>query len=186
MTFRKANEKDLNAIEDIYSAIHTQQENGLVTIGWIRNIYPTRATAEMALQRNDLFVAEEDGVVVGAAIINQQQVDVYENANWQYSVLDSEVMVLHTLAMSPKAAGKGYGKQFIRFYEEYAKSHDCTYLRMDTNEINVRARALYKKLGYSEVDVVPCVFNGIEGVQLVLLEKRLQGANCCRTYIHNL
>ena len=44
---------------------------------------------------------------------------------------------------------------------------------MDTNQKNARARALYAKLGYSEPDVVPCTFNGIEGVQLVCLEKTL-------------
>ena len=36
-----------------------------------------------------------------------------------------------------------------------------------------RARAMYKRLGYREADIVPCEFNRIPGVQLVLLEKRL-------------
>ena len=44
---------------------------------------------------------------------------------------------------------------------------------MDTKVINSRARALYQRLGYKEIGVVPCVFNGIDGVQLVLLEKKL-------------
>ena len=59
------------------------------------------------------------------------------------------------------------------FYEQYALSHNCHYLRMDTNAINQRARTLYKKLGYQEVGIVPTAFNGIENVQLVLLEKRI-------------
>ena len=32
---------------------------------------------------------------------------------------------------------------------------------------------LYKKLGYKEVSIVPCVFNGIPDVNLVCLEKHL-------------
>ena len=44
---------------------------------------------------------------------------------------------------------------------------------MDTNERNLAARALYHKLGYTEVDILPTVFNGISGVNLVLLEKYL-------------
>ena len=44
---------------------------------------------------------------------------------------------------------------------------------MDTNEKNVRARALYAKLGYQEPGVVSCTFNGIPGVRLVCLEKKL-------------
>lgn len=173
MIFRKAAEKDLPAIAEIYSDIHTEEEKGTVTIGWIRDVYPTAKTAALALQRGDLFVAEDAGIIVGTAIINQQQVDVYENAGWQYEPADSEVMVLHTLVISPKAAGKGCGTAFVKFYEEYALSHGCLYLRMDTNERNTRARALYQKLGYREIAIVPCAFNGIQGVHLVLLEKKL-------------
>ena len=40
-----------------------------------------------------------------------------------------------------------------------------------TNEKNKKARALYNKIGYREAGVVPCIFNGIEGVPLVCLEK---------------
>ena len=66
---------------------------------------------------------------------------------------------------------KGYGKAFVSFYEEYAKQHNCRKLCMDTNMINQRDRKMYHNLGYQEVDIVPCVFNGIPDVQLVCLEK---------------
>lgn len=80
-------------------------------------------------------------------------------------------MVLHTLVVDPFEKKKGYGKAFVSFYEEYAKQHNCRELRMDTNVINQRARKMYHNLGYQEVDIVPCVFNGIPDVQLVCLEK---------------
>ena len=35
------------------------------------------------------------------------------------------------------------------------------------------ARAMYKKHGYDEIGIVPTVFNGIPGINLVLLEKHL-------------
>lgn len=173
MTIRKATQQDIPAVSEIFSDIHTAEETGMVAIGWVRDVYPTRATAETALQRGDLFVQEDEGKIVGTAIINQQQVDVYKGAGWKHNVPDKEVMVLHTLVISPKAGRKGYGKNFVAYYEEYAHLHGCNYLRIDTNERNVNARALYKKLGYEEIDIVPCVFNGISGVRLVLLEKCL-------------
>lgn len=174
MIFRKADFADIFRIAEIYEDIHTEEEAGRVTIGWERGVYPTKATAEAALNRGDLFVGvDDDGIIFGAAIINQQQVDVYEGAAWQYPVEDKEVMVLHTLVISPKASRRGYGEAFAKFYETYAREKSCRYLRIDTNERNVRARAMYRKLGYAEVDMVPCVFNGIAGVPLVLLEKKL-------------
>lgn len=173
MNFRKATQKDINSIEKIYSDTHAQEERGEVTIGWVRSVYPTRATAEQALLRGDLFLCELDGEIVATAIINQQQVAEYYGANWEYTAEDSEVMVLHTLVVSPSAAGQGVGKAFVKFYEDYALSHGCNFLRMDTNAKNLRARAMYKKLGYNERGIIPCIFNGIQGVDLVLLEKKI-------------
>ena len=81
--------------------------------------------------------------------------------------------MLHTLVISPKAAGKGYGSAFVKFYERWAAEHHLPELRMDTNAKNAVARAMYRKLGYEEIAIVPTVFNGIPDVDLVLLEKNL-------------
>ena len=173
MNIRKATAADIDAVSVIFEDIHTEEEGGSVTIGWIRGVYPTRATAEAALARDDLFVLEDGGFVLGSAVINQVQVECYQEGAWQHSAPEREVMVLHTLVISPKASRCGYGRTFVSFYERYAAENGCRYLRMDTNARNVRARAMYKKLGYAEADTVPCEFNGIPGVQLVLLEKKL-------------
>lgn len=61
----------------------------------------------------------------------------------------------------------------MQFYEDTAKALGCTVLRMDTNEKNAAARRLYARLGYREADIVPCAFNSIPNVRLVLLEKRV-------------
>lgn len=171
--FRKAHSTDIERIWEIYLENHIAEEEGEAVIGWNRNIYPTRKTAEDALSRDDLFVLEDETGVMGTAIINQEQMDVYPLGNWQFQVSDEEVMVLHTLVISTKASGKGYGKKFVDFYEQYAQKHGCPYLRMDTNERNVRARAMYEKLGYKEIGIVPCTFHSMTGINMVLLEKKL-------------
>ncbi|MBR4168265.1 MAG: hypothetical protein IKR47_00885 [Lachnospiraceae bacterium] len=48
---RKAENSDLEKIADIYSRIHDEEEAGRITTGWKREIYPTRKTAEEALDR---------------------------------------------------------------------------------------------------------------------------------------
>lgn len=172
LIFRKAEAKDIEAIAEIYSKIHTAEEQGLVTIGWQRGVYPEKETALASLQREDLFVAEKDGVIVGSAILNQCQVDVYADGDWEYKVPDDKVMVMHTLVIDPDVQKCGLGRAFAIFYEDYALKQGCPYLRMDTNAKNQNARNLYKKLGYKEIGIVPCAFNGISGVNLVLLEKK--------------
>ncbi len=171
MIIRKANIKDISAIANIYDEICDAQDEGKLAVSWIKGIYPTEDTAMAALKRDDLFILEEDGTIVGTGIINQKQMDAYYGADWKFPAKDQEVMVLHTLAISPKVGRKGYGSAFVKYYEEYARENGCCYLRMDTNEINKTARALYNKLGYEEIGMVPCNFNGIKGFRMVLLEK---------------
>ena len=119
-----------------------------------------------------MFVLEDEQIL-GAGIINQTQVDVYYGAPWEYET--DAVCVLHTLVISPQAAGRGYGRAFVAFYEWWAKEHDLPELRIDTNARNTAARAMYRKMGYTEICIVPTVFNGIPDVDLVLLEKNLKG-----------
>lgn len=171
MKIRKAGKADLDAIERIYDDIHTAEESGALTTGWIRGVYPTRKTAESSILRGDMFVLE-DGRILGAGIINRTQVDVYYGAPWEHDT--DAVCVLHTLVISPQAAGNGCGRAFVEYYERWAAAHGLPELRIDTNARNEAARAMYRKMGFKEIAVVPTTFNGIPGVDLVLLEKNLE------------
>lgn len=173
MHIRKATPADISAVEALYDEIHTAEEANRQTIGWIRGVYPTRGTAQAALERGDLFVLEDEGAVRGAGIVNRVQVDSYRQGHWQHQVPDEQVCVLHTLVISPASGGKGYGRAFLAFYEDYARTHGCPELRIDTNARNAVARAMYRRHGYTEIGIVPTEFNGIPDVQLVLLEKYL-------------
>jgi len=170
---RKATEKDIAGVTEIYNAILELESRGEITTGWLPGIYPVEATARAALNRDDLFVMEEDGRICAAAVLNKIQVDVYADGNWKYEAEDDKVMVIHTLVVDPECGKKGYGRKFVEYYENYARENGCSVLRMDTNEKNVVARSMYKKLGYTEPGIVPCNFNGIPNVNLVLLEKAL-------------
>lgn len=173
INFRKATKEDIDSIVNIYMDVHTMEEKGITSTGWQRGVYPTRDTVLSAIDRDDMFVIEDEDGICACGVINKIQVDVYEGAEWEYDASPNEVTVLHTLAVSPSSWKKGYGRLFVKCYEEYAINTNSPYLRMDTNETNLRARAMYKKLGYREIGTVPCVFNGIDGVNLVLLEKKV-------------
>ncbi len=173
MKIRRAKPEDTDQIVAIYDRLHEEEEAGEAAIGWVRDVYPTRKTVVDSLGRNDMFVMEEDGSIIAAAIINQIQVPEYSLAGWKQEASEDQVMVLHTLTVDPLQKAKGFGKAFVAYYEDYAREHHCPHLRMDTNFINKRARKMYAGLGYEEIGIVNCVFNGIEGVRLVCLEKNL-------------
>ncbi len=173
MIIRKASANDIDAVESLYDAIHTAEESGKQTIGWVRAVYPVRATAEAALERGDLFVLEDAGRICGAGIINSTQVECYKLGKWKYDAPGNRVCVLHTLVISPDSSGRGYGKAFLAYYEKYAMENGFSELRIDTNAKNTVARSMYKKLGYTEAGIVPTDFNGIAEIELVLLEKHI-------------
>ena len=102
---RPAAAHDLARIEEIYDAIHTAEEAGNVSIGWVRGVYPTRATAQAALDAGELFVLESDGTVYAAGRINSEQVPVYAEVPWAHDAAPEQVLVLHTLVVDPAAAG---------------------------------------------------------------------------------
>ncbi len=174
MVIRPATQTDLDAVEAIYDALHTLEEEKTIKTGWIRHVYPTRKTAAAALTLGTLYVLEDEGAVRAAAKIDQEQPESYFRAHWTMPAEASEVLVLHTLVVDPTIARRGYGKAFVAFYEQEAKRRGCKVLRIDTNETNAPARRLYAALGYREVGAVPCVFNGIPNVNLVCLEKAVE------------
>ena len=170
---RKAQPNDIDTVAMIFEHIIEEEERGKCRTGWLRGVYPTRNTAIAALKNEDLFVMEEDGVVVAAMRLNKEQVPEYKNCQWEYPAGEDQVMVMHTLVVEPSARKHGYGRRMVEFYEEYARQNHCPYLRIDTNVINSRARAMYQSCGYKEIGITPCTFNGIQGVDLVCLEKKL-------------
>lgn len=174
---RKADYQDIDSVASIYQRILSMDTD----IGWLPNVYPVRSTALEALDRGELYVyqtqstMEKNKEILAAMILNQTQVDAYAQGSWHYPARDSEVMVMHTLVVDPSHFGKGIATEMVAFYESFASEHDCSVLRIDTNAINKPARAMYRKLGYQEAGIVPCIFNGIPGVNLVLLEKKTPG-----------
>ncbi len=170
---RLATESDLPAVTAIYEGILDEQDAGRAFVGWIRGIYPTEATARTAFDLGELFVLEENGQVLASARINREQMPAYAAVVWENDAPTEQVMVMHTLTVSPACFGQKLGPSFVAFYEQYALAHGCPYLRIDTNEQNTRARRLYAALGYHEAGIIPCNFNGIPDVGLVCLEKCL-------------
>lgn len=168
---RKATAADIPAVAAIYDALLDREEQGLLTTGWTRGVYPTEQTARDALDAGTLYVLEDEGRVTAAAKIDQHQMEQYAQCAWRNDAPPEQVLVLHALVVDPTVKGKGYGTAFVAFYEQLARETDRPYLRIDTNARNTPARALYKKLGYTEAGIVAGTFNGIPGVELVCLEK---------------
>lgn len=77
---------------------------------------------------------------------------------------------LDNVAVAPACAGRGLGRRLIRFAEAEAQARGHGAIRLYTHQRMVRNIALYRALGYAEID------RGVEhGFPRVFLEKHLAG-----------
>lgn len=145
---RKAGLKDVDAVEKSYVELMLhEKEHGAYTV-WTIGVYPTRETAEHALAEGSLYVLEQDGELCASIILNRSQPPEYAGINWKYPAAPENVLVIHLLCVRPSKAGRGCGKEMVRFALEEGRRSNCRAVRLDTGAQNKPAAALYAKLGF--------------------------------------
>ena len=148
MGFRQAIVADLDSIEEGYiEHFAYEKKYGAYTV-FQEGVYPTRKVAETALQNRALYVYEENGIVLGSVILDEQQPEECKKIEWPSNAPNEKVMIIHLLMVRPSAAGKGIGTHMVNHAIDIAKQHFCAVVRLDTGEQNVPAASLYKKLGF--------------------------------------
>lgn len=114
--------------------------------------YPTRAHYAADQARDELYVAEdEDGTILGAVCLNQDQAPEYALLPWAIS---GPAMVLHRLAVDPSAQRRGVGRSFFQFAEAMARCHGLPTFHLDTYARNDRMQALIRSQGFTQVGTV--------------------------------
>lgn len=145
---RLATEQDLPLVGSIYEEILAEEEKRPASFtNWQRGKYPTVEHARAALEAGTLYVAEEDGEVYGCVNLNGEQLAEYAALNWSVPADPEDVMVIHTLCISPRWAGRGKAREFVAFCEEEARRKGKKVMRLDTYEGNLPANTMYPKPG---------------------------------------
>lgn len=171
---RPATAADLPAIARIYEEILSEEDKRPASYtNWQRGKYPTEDTARQALSEGTLWTAEEAGDIYGAVILNGTQLPEYDHIAWQFSAGRDQVMVIHTLVISPRWSGRGKAREMVAFCEEEARRQGKTVMRLDTYEGNIPANAMYPRLGYRFAGGTEFFFQGFIHEVLNCYEKNL-------------
>ena len=146
---RQAEQRDIDGVELSYvTLILNDKKTGPYTVFEI-GVYPTRATAQKALDEGALYVLEQEEEICASIIMNQYQPDEYGKIAWPCTAKPEEVLVIHLLCVKPTKARQGLGKQLVQFAQEEAKRRGCKAVRLDTGKQNVPAVSLYQKMGFA-------------------------------------
>lgn len=90
----------------------------------------------------DGFIVEAEGKAVGLAL----------TAKTYSREAGGKVLWLEELYILPEYRSCGLGREYFAFIEDYAHKNGFARIRLEVEEENVRARALYERLGYQPLE----------------------------------
>jgi ribosomal protein S18 acetylase RimI-like enzyme len=149
---RKAVMSDAAGIVETYEELFQWNEDNGVFMTWIRGIYPTMDTARSAISAGTMYVnVDDDGSIIGSVVLDHDQPDEYASVDWQVQALRKEVLVVHTLCVTPSKRRRGAGRQLVEFALGLARDTGCRTVRLDTGSGNTGALAMYRRCGFKTV-----------------------------------
>ena len=175
MEIRKGTARELDELAALYNAVCDALAAGTNDPGWRRGIYPTREDAERGVAAEELYVAVEQGAIVGTMILRQGQEPGYRTARWGRELTDSEVLTVYTFAVHPSHPDKEEGAAMLAFAERLAAAQGKKALRLDDNEKNTPAMRLYEKCGFRYIATVDLGYSNHGLKWFKLYEKLLDG-----------
>ncbi|MEG0397148.1 MAG: GNAT family N-acetyltransferase [Oscillospiraceae bacterium] len=155
---RKGETGDINAIASFYDSVNDALAKGYNYPGWQKGAYPTINEAEIGVKSGSIFLALYNGEIAGTIIVNHEA--------------ESEVLMMHTFAVSPLYRHCGIGKAIFDFAEGYAIENKLKAIRFDVNENNLPAIKLYEKCGYMHMGTMDLGYGGY-GLNMFRLYEKL-------------
>lgn len=141
---RKALSQDLDSIRQLTKACagalqakHIYQWN---------ESYPSKERLAQDIEREELFVLEENSVIKGIIVLTFKMDKEYEPIEWLTP--NENNLYVHRFATHPKVWGKGYGRQLMDFAEVFAAENRYRSIRLDTFSQNERNKIFYETRGY--------------------------------------
>jgi len=146
MILRKAVPSELPAIwEIIRYAIEQRRLDG--SRQW-QDGYPNEASIQTDLDNGHAYVVADDGQLLAYAAIIFDKEPAYEAIEGKW-LSDGAYVVVHRVATSKQAKGKGIATWFFQKLEELSMQHRVFSIKVDTNFDNGPMLHILSKLGYT-------------------------------------
>lgn len=169
--------------------------------GWEKEIHPSDAVLRAALNARTMYLGElargeertGSGTVhfvgraapspewetVAAMVLNHERGQGYEEAVWQTDAPDTEVYVLHILAVRPDLQGRGIAARMLEGARSIAAERGMKAIRLDVMQGNTPAERLYERHGFVCVHTRTSVYFTAGEITARLMERLIAKEDAC-------
>lgn len=144
---RKALLKDIDELLKITKACAIHMVNKGI-YQW-NEFYPNKKAFINDLERNELYVLEENYKLIGCVTISTFMDEEYIPTHWLTP--NENNIYIHRLAIHPKYQGKGFAQKLMDFAEGYAKKNYFISIRLDTFSQNTKNLKFYELRNYKRL-----------------------------------
>jgi len=144
LTIRRSRKEDCQSIGNVHTAAVAGIRTSLYTPEELKAwaVPKQRESYEESIRSNEFFVAEENGIIIGFGVLNQ------------------ESAVVEALYVNPTAPRRGIGHELLRTLEERARALGLKALRLDAS---LNAVPFYQRAGYvAEAKSKYRLYTGVE------------------------
>ena len=133
-SLRVAQPADFAAVRSFYDALIDDLLKRPHHPMWSRDGHPSDDYLRAAVEGGELWLAELDGEVAGAMVVNHAANDGYKGVPWQVQAVPEQVVIVHAFGVSPRYQGRGLGSAMMR---EIAKMKKDGLIEADRRNITL-------------------------------------------------
>ena len=150
-------------------------------VGWEMGAHPSRAQLDRAVADRTLLIATpsdaadapEPSSVFGAVIVDTAAPEGYAGVPWRVDAGVGEAGVIHLLAVSPRARGRGVARRLLDAAAELAAERGMRALRLDVFPNASHAARVYTSLGFVDLGLHTITYTTCDNTTFRLFEREL-------------
>ena len=148
MKLELATQNDFEAIIAFYDDVTERTPEMATYARWSKGKHPTVEGIRAYIDEESMYLYRANSAIVGAMAVTMYQGEDYHAIEWTQQVPDDKVAVIHILAVSPDAQGKGIGSGMICEAINMTQSKGMQAIRLDALASNTPAHKIYERLGF--------------------------------------
>lgn len=143
MNFRKTTIEDINNVMKIINEAKEYFKKNIIN-QW-QDGYPNSDTIYTDIKNNSSYVLESENEILATAMVSFEEDETYKNIYNGQWLNNGDYAVIHRIAVSEKAKGKGIASAIIKEVEGLCKENGVNSIKIDTHKDNISMQKLLEK-----------------------------------------